>query len=104
MTPELWKAIYDFCLIPLILGGLGMIAVMFYRKRYKWAIFFSTVFVLVLLYEAQGKLEDGSTISEQYGMWISQDPVWAIAGLILMVIWMVSLVVHLLAAGMKNKK
>lgn len=101
---ELWKLLYNLTLIPLIVGGLGMIAIMLYRKQYKWGTFFSGVFVSVLLYEAQGVLENGATISSQYGKWIQVEPFWAYSALVLMVLWMVSLVVHLFAAGNRKKK
>lgn len=101
---EMWNQVYHWMLLPLIGGGLLMIATMLFRKRYKWGIFFSGVFVSVLLYELQGVLEDGKTISEQYGDWIQQDPIWAFAGLVFMAIWMIALVSHLLAAGLRRKK
>lgn len=104
MTPELWKEVYNWSLVPLIGGGVSMIAVMLYRKQYKWGFFFTGVFASVLIYEAHGALENGKTISSQFGMWIESEPVWAYSALALMILWMVSLAIHLFAAGNRPKK
>lgn len=101
---EIWKLTYDLTLIPLIAGGIGMIAVMIYRKQYKWGIFFSGVFFAVLQFEALGVFENGKTISSQYGEWAQNEPFWAYTSLALMVTWMASLFFHLLAAGMRKRK
>lgn len=104
MTPDLWKQIYNWALVPLIGGGLLMIATMIWRKQYKWGFFFSGVFVSVLIFEALGVLENGKTISAQYGQWIVDDPVWAFVALFFMVVWMVALVAHLFAGGFRKKR
>jgi len=85
-------------------GGLLMIATMLFRKQYKWGFFFTGVFSLVLIYEAHGVLENGKTISSQFGMWIESEPIWAYSALALMVLWMMSLFIHLFAAGNRKKK
>ena len=104
LSPETWKLIYNLTLFPLILGGLAMIGVMLYRKQYKWGFFYTGVFASVLIYECHGVLENGKTISSQFGMWIEAEPMWAYTALALMLLWMLSLALHLFAAGNRKKK
>lgn len=90
-------------LYTLIGFGLSTLGAFAWAGEWYWFVVIGACFAAVLIGEAVSFIIKKKSISSQYGEFIKKDPVKAYAGLGFFSLAMVSLVLHLLAYGFKEK-
>lgn len=100
----IWYSIGNLSLYTLIGFAVLMLAVMAWRRIWYWFTVFSVIVSSVVGGEIVSFIRLHKSISTQYGEWIQREPFFAISALVFMIIWMVSLYVHLIAYAFRKKK
>lgn len=96
-----WKKVGAITLYTLIGFGLACLGVFAYAKMWYWFTAIAVCFAGVIGAEIVSFIVYKKSISKQYGEWIKRDPVIAYIGLILFSLSMISLVLHLVAYGLR---
>ena len=99
-----WKFIGALTLYTLIGFGLSSLAVFAYSGQWWWFATIAGCFLCVITAEIASYIVSKKTISKRYGEWIKQGgskAFMAYLGLIFFSLAMVSLVLHLVAYGLR---
>jgi len=99
-----WKAVGAWTLYTLIGFGLLTLGVFAYAKMWYWLFAIAGCFVSVIIAEIVSFIVFKKSISQQYGIWIKKGgmtAVMAYLGLIFFSLSMISLVLHLVAYGLR---
>lgn len=90
-------------LVTLIVFGLSALGCFAWAGEWYWAVVIGCCFASVLIGELVSFIVKKKSISTQYGEFIKRDPIKAYAGLGFFSLAMISLVLHLIAYGFKEK-
>lgn len=96
-----WKLTGKITLYTLIVFGLLALGVFAWAKMWYWFAVIGGCFACVLIGEGVSYLKYGHSISKQYGHWFKRDALKASLGLVFFSLAMISLVLHLVAYGLR---
>lgn len=101
---KFWKAVGTWTLYTLIGFGLACLLVFAYSGMWYWFGAIAGCFACVIIAEIVSFIVYKKSISQQYGLWIKKgkkSAVMAYLGLIFFSLAMISLVLHLVAYGLR---
>lgn len=99
-----WHKLGGITLYTLIGFGLACLTTFSIDSIWFWVAAIGGCFVCVILAEIVSFIRFKKSISQQYGDWIQRSPVKAYAGLGFFSLAMISLILHLVAYGLRGKK